>query len=317
MPQTNDYDAPDDVLSQPKSSRLPAPPNAANDKKVKLNRRKSIFRDARFKRDCHALKRADEAPVTHNSSVCSEVCSEVHLSEPLRVLRHSILLSTKGSKGQDGYRRRSRISPWYERRVAPPLRAHYLPAEWRDATDILQLEYFHQALTEQGSVYCFSANLSPGIEAEAKSRPSACDWLRRRLAYHLNAGLSRTVEFFLVLEENDDRRLHIHGEFAVSEDEVKLARACLRRACGEWKTTRQHQVKTKPDPDYGWVSYIGKDLRKLTPFMRNLLKGSRQAVQFDGSAISVTRQVTRRAKELYDGDRAAVIAMRSSGRPNT
>jgi hypothetical protein len=109
------------------------------------------------------------------------------------------------------------MRPRYERFVAPPLWKHRVPAPWRDTTDILRLEYQHRALADLGLVYAFSANLSPEVEASARARSNPLNWLRDRIAYHLEAGLSRAIDCILVLEEDDHDRLHLHGELGVTE----------------------------------------------------------------------------------------------------
>jgi hypothetical protein len=97
---------------------------------------------------------------------------------------------------------------------------------------------------------------------------------------------------------------------SVNDNELKAARAALGKGCGEWETTRQHQVKTTPDPDAGWTGYIGKDFWKTTRFMRELLEraGSRWAVQFQGGHLSTTNAVRARAEALYKAHRAALVA---------
>lgn len=203
------------------------------------------------------------------------------------------------------------MKPWFERHVVPPARAHRKPAQWRDTTDLLQLEYFFTALQQGGAVYAISANLHPDIEAQARLQANPLAWLRRRVAHHLEAGLKRPVDMILVPEEADNHnyRLHLHGALSVRSDEAALARAALRKACGEWEEVRQHQVKTTADPDEGWIGYVGKNLWKTSRFMRVLLErhGSRQAVRFGGSNLSTTNAVRRRAEALYAAHREKVI----------
>jgi hypothetical protein len=197
-----------------------------------------------------------------------------------------------------------------------------MPTQWRDLSDIAKAEYCHKALQTFEPVHAYTLNLRHDIEALARTKPNSCQYVRDRMAAELRKGLGRRVDFIAAFEEADvfdevsrrwRPRLHVHGEMAVSVEEAELARACLRRAGGEWETNRQHQAKTWPDPDDGWVGYIAKDFWKTTPFMRNMMKGSRIfGVTFDGDVFSATRPVTLRATTIFEQDRKTILREISS-----
>jgi hypothetical protein len=147
------------------------------------------------------------------------------------------------------------------------------------------------------------------MEARAREQPNPLAWLQKRVDRELFERLNRPVEFLLTIEEDGKRRLHCHGEFQVSAEEVSAARKALRKAGGEWKVAKQHQTKTEPDPDDGWAGYISKDFWKATPRMRGLLGQFKNnyALTFLGSSLSITANLKTRAKALYELHRALVI----------
>lgn len=136
------------------------------------------------------------------------------------------------------------------------------------------------------------------------------NWLGRRIARQLEEALGRPVLFFGSLEEDGRRGLHIHGEIAINDNELKAARRALRLAGGEWKKVRQHQVHThRYSPDEGWASYCGKGLHMASPFVRELLSrhGSpKLLVSYSGNPVFVSRELGQRAKVLFDATRLAI-----------
>lgn len=260
------------------------------DSLVKTSRPVSTYRDAAFMRDLEGLLESGHTSGTPMTSVCK--ASTLHPSHPLHpstpspftLPRHTPSLT---SHGKAGARRRSRVLPWWRSTyLAPPVRAHRVPADWRDASPLLTAHYVHLALRTFGPVHSFSLNLRPDVEAQARLQADECDWLYRRIARELKKALGRKVEFVMMVEETDDwtHRLHVHGEVQCSADEAKAARKALRAAGGEWKAVRQHQAHTDENPDDGWIGYCAKGFWKFDPhtrrwnamgrsFMRNGLKG--------------------------------------------
>jgi hypothetical protein len=61
--------------------------------------------------------------------------------------------------------------------------------------------------------FCLLARIGTALERDArKQRGTELDYVRRRVALYLDKALGRRVEFWLVLEEDDGRGLHVHGE---------------------------------------------------------------------------------------------------------
>ena len=205
---------------------------------------------------------------------------------------------------------RSKVAPWWHGRYFnEPVRRHRYPAQWRDTSDILRCHYAHEAILRLGQVHTFTLNLRPDMEAKARAKSNPIAWLQKRIDRELSNALNRPVQFILTIEEDDKRRLHCHGEFQVNQEEVKAARAALRKAGGAWKTARQHQTKTEPDPDDGWTGYISKDFWMTTPMMRRLMAPykTKYKVTFPGCPLSVTANLNAEAKLLYEKHRALVI----------
>jgi hypothetical protein len=181
---------------------------------------------------------------------------------------------------------------------------------------VAKVDFYHWALAELRDVWTFTLRLRDDVEAEARSRDDGCDWLRRRVARNLRAGLSRNVHLFGVFEEDDNRRLHLHGEFNVNDNEIERAKKCLREAGGVWTKARQHQAKTHPyRPDEGWASYVGKNLYKATPFLRSYFGryGSPDLlVSYRGDPLFASREIGRRAKALFNRVRWKLIRARAA-----
>jgi hypothetical protein len=172
-------------------------------------------------------------------------------------------------------------------------------------------------------VFTLNLNLGHDIEALARLQPNPLDWLHRRICRELKLGLARKVDLYLVLEEiepewpgnmpiNSPPRLHVHGEFGVTDNEVEDARKCLRRAGGEFVDVlaRNRQTHTRAYPDTGWVGYVAKDFWKATPYMRALLGRHRSNLRltFGGPVLSATHAVRARAEHLFKIHRRLVLS---------
>ncbi|NNM72719.1 hypothetical protein [Enterovirga aerilata] len=175
----------------------------------------------------------------------------------------------------------------------------------------LRAEFAFLALQELGPVIGFSLNLSPEIEALARSQASPLDWLHRRVRRELKAALGPSVPFLMAIEETDDhrRRLHLHGvlQLDLTTTRPEIITGAFRRAGGEWPKARQHQVKLTPSPDAGWISYALKDAWKTTPFMRRMLATSTLRVRFRGDVLSATADVWRAARLSYSVGRKLIV----------
>jgi hypothetical protein len=195
-----------------------------------------------------------------------------------------------------------------------PARQYRAPAPWRDISDPLLVTYLHIALKTLGPVHTLNLNLSAEIEKKARAQEYPLGWLHRRISLHLKRALNRPVEFFLVPEECDHHRLHLHGEFQVSEDEAKDARAALRKAGGKWDAeASQRQAWTAFDPDRGWLDYLTLDMWRVG-FTRNYLpkvtlrpgRVSNTSITFNGGTVSSTKILNAVAELLYEQQRQLI-----------
>jgi hypothetical protein len=301
------------------------------DKKANGRRRKSPYRDAQFMRDLQALSLVSAPSSASETSVkstppispspASPSPSPTYSRSALSpFLEEALVRAVPTTSAPSPKKLAPRHPRWFEHGGmygGVGARSYRMPTPWRDATDLLKAEYCHRALREFGPVYSFSLNLRPDIEAKARAKANPCTWLRDRIEAELRKALGRSVQMLLAFEEAETwgdatgryrKRLHAHGEFAVSADETAAARAALRKAGGEWGTVRQYQAQTAADPDEGWVGYVAKDFWKTTPIMRELIEGSRiYGVTFRGNVLSVSQPVTEIARSLFERNRTQLV----------
>lgn len=309
--------------------RLERSPKREFDKTANRKRWPSPFRDARFLRDLEILSSKPAVAGTGTTSVCypyrpiSTSLPKTPLAGSKKVRAPSSPPSTPSRKPAG--KPLTRMAPWWHSSYsANPAGSYRVPAQWRDASDLLRLLYAHRALAASGGrVFTINLRLRDDIEALARSKPAPLTWLQKRVNLELQKALGRPVSFLLTLEEDDHfpRRLHLHGEFALLPEEMATrrkmmeslvrVRKALRRAAGEWpkEMPRQHQCKLAADPDEGWACYIGKTFWKATPFMRRLLGSARGSLRltFDGPVLSVTHALGKRARALNRADRWRVM----------
>lgn len=252
-------------------------------KSVKPRYRASAFRDAKFIRDFKAHSRIEPARKTGDFLV---ICTSPSTPHP----------------------RASHMRPWWELYQARSARRHRTPPLWREASDYLRAEYYHLAIKTLGAPFGFTLDLHPDTEAQARRQDEPLDWLCRRLSRRIKAACGRSLSFWAVVEETDDRRLHLHGEIALPQNctprELAHIRKAFRLAGDEWELNRQRQVKLSPSPNFGWVSYCLKNFWRGSPGVRKLMEitGSPWRLTFQGSLLFATRDVNARAAELFSGD---------------
>ena len=249
---------------------------AATDKKATKRPRKS---DARDRETLASLRRSRAAAAP--------------AAAPLVVPIHSTSsLTTESSKTE-------RASVPGERDSASRHPSSFPP--WRDTTERLQLDFFHQATgTLSTHPQTISLRLSPSLMASLKSSLKAPDnmgllaSLHKHVSRHLNRALGRKVDFWLILDIGQNEAPHLHGGVALDEGEADLARDALLKAAGITKPSfRGHALDMKPPTnEAGWASYVTGNLGQL----RKLTKGK--------SFISATNNVRREAKRLYEAARA-------------
>jgi hypothetical protein len=209
----------------------------------------------------------------------------------------------------------SPYNPWWHENERPdlptPARQYRSPAPWRDTSDYLKVTFRHIAMKLLGSVYTLNLNLSPEVEAKALSQAYPIGWLHRRTSHHLREALGRPVEFHLVAEQDDDGRLHLHGEFQIADTEATIARGALRKAGGKWDAAASNkQAWTQAEPDAGWLNYITGDLWRIG-YTRNFLPRygsprSGYAITFKGGPTSSTKLLNQKAAEIYEAHRQLV-----------
>jgi hypothetical protein len=279
-------------------------------KSVKRNRHVSVFRDAAYMRALQGLNERGRTGRSPSTSVSRPSPLTPSLIYPL---------------DDSIFERRSKHEPWWLRLnggepLPKPARQFRTPADWRDVSDTLHIHYLHLALETLGPIHGFTLRLDDAVEAQAAAQPDALGWLSRRIARRLQDALGRPVQCYCVLEQDDRRKLHVHGEMgivdhngiAVKRDRAK-ARKALRLAGGEFLTVRQFQAHVPPDaPDSGWSGYLAKDFTFFGPIVRPWLTsvGSRYAPGFGGDQISRTKILGALAVSIYNEHRALV--MRSS-----
>jgi hypothetical protein len=266
-----------------------------------------VFRDAAYMRALEGLNEHGRAGLLPSTSVSRPSPFAPSLIYPL----------------DDAiFERRSKQEPWWLRLnggepLPKPARQFRTPADWRDVSDTLHIHYLHLALEKLGPVHGFSLRLHAPVEAQAAAQPDALGWLSRRIARRLQDALGRPLQCYCVLEQDDRRKLHVHGEFniaehnsiAVKRDRAK-ARKALRLAGGEWPTLRQFQAHVPPDaPDSGWSGYLAKDFAFFGPIARPWLTsvGSTYAPGFNGDQISRTKILGALAESIYNEHRALVM----------
>jgi hypothetical protein len=307
---------PASILNMPSAPRTGAALLEKFDRSVKPSRPISAYRDARFMRDLEAFIAHTELSPLASTSVCNalplspSVSSASYPPKALEKSANAVPTMPPPNPSEAPARVRSKVAPWWHGHYFnEPVRRHRHPAQWRDTSDILRCQYAHEAILRLGQVHTFTLRLRDDMEAKARAQSNPIAWLQKRIDRELSNALDRPVQFILTIEEDDKRRLHCHGEFQVDQQEVKAARAALRKAGGVWKNTRQHQAKTEADPDYGWTGYISKDFWMTTPMMRRLMAPykTKYKVTFPGSPLSITADLNAEAKLLYGKHRALVI----------
>ena len=181
-----------------------------------------------------------------------------------------------------------------------------MAAEWRDTTFYLRGEFAHYALALAGEFSAITLQLSDEVEAEAlKKGGGAKRFLTERMAYHLEAGLGRQVQFWFRLETADvpGSRLHLHGEIGCAPRELPKARAALRKAGGKWDARgARYQAHTTPEPDNGYVSYAFKS----DPGQgHRVLRIAREPAWWD-APFMVTSGLKQQSRALYEAVRRSV-----------
>ncbi|WP_415717713.1 hypothetical protein [Roseibium sp.] len=275
-------------------------PQEENDKKVKSKRRKSLLDDHEFL-----------------AEIC-DCCLEGSASDRLTTLVGKGIYDTSplGTRCKEPRGKKVPRRPLAGIRSPKPTGK---PKPWRDCYLVTKLFFAHLAVVESGKGFAVTMNLSPEVEAAAReSEDGALNYIRRRIAWRLRdvAGVSEL--WWFAIEETDEGRLHLHGEVSCEPDKKTKAnvRRQLRRAGGEWKTTRQHQVQLKPITDYGWYTYATKRTQMTEKIHRRsrFRQGAKRYLlpSFNGLGATMPNATKKAAERLYDEARSEVILIRAA-----
>lgn len=273
---------------------------------------KSAYRDARFRPLFHALSHLEAERDQGRTSVI--YATPFHPSHSIIRLKLEALpalaklgpyplrpepLSDKEAWEAERHLRHLNV-------VTP--RKQRTPAHWRDLSDISRIEWFHHRLRLNGHTYSFSGNLRTDVAARLIKKASAGRWLQDRITKRLHEAFGFSPDFWFVIEESDNKKLHIHGEVKFNADTGNIAvlRKALRLACGEWEMTRQHQSHLSHLPNVGWSNYCTKDAGKMRARTSGSMFG--QARPISGSWYGATNNLRKSANALYSECRVYVIA---------
>jgi len=301
----------------------PAPivPKGKKSKRVKLSGHKSVARAAAFMQEISAFGGPETISLPAGTSVTAHTL-------PLPTYSSCSTLSATGVSHLKTSGRAPVWPLWWRTfiRSNPTLFPLICkPLTWNEAPLILKLEFYYWALRRFGRVYTFSLNLHPDLEAKAKAQPKPCDWLNRRISRWLEQVLGRKVMLVIVCEEElvetrphvviaEDRRLHLHGMFIITDNELIPARKALRMAGVEQPKTRQYQAHTHPnEPDAGWSSYIGKELWRTSPVLRKWL-GRGYLTDYPDTPLYASAEVARVGRKLFGACRWQLLKARTTGR---
>lgn len=144
-------------------------------------------------------------------------------------------------------------------------------ASWEDAGELPQIIAVNRAVAVLGSPFAWSLNIHPDlIQAGNDNVRGLLDFMRRRVARHLNREMGRHMPFWFEIETDDDGRPHLHGGIPMAndnEDAPAIERA-LVKAGGNWsrRGSAPADVRRQYEPD-GWAVYglkrIGRTRRHL------------------------------------------------------
>lgn len=169
---------------------------------------------------------------------------------------------------------------------------HRAPPSWERTTEIIKAIYAHRAVSETGG-HTFSLNLGPDVIAAAEADAKGfADYVRRRLDRCLKRKFGRNVDLWFVVEITDKGRPHLHGGLTINANEIDAATKALAKAGGKWanehRAERQVDIGVRTDDE--WPLYACGTL-------------SSTGKKISGSLLAKSRELTRRARQLYEADR--------------
>lgn len=144
-------------------------------------------------------------------------------------------------------------------------------ASWEDAGELPQIIAVNRAVAVLGSPFAWSLNIHPDlIQAANDNARGFLDFMRRRVARHLDREMGRKVPFWFEVETDHNGRPHLHGGIPLANDneDVPAIERALVKAGGNWsrRGSAPADVRRQYEPD-GWAVYglkrIGRTRRHL------------------------------------------------------
>jgi hypothetical protein len=136
---------------------------------------------------------------------------------------------------------------------------------WRDISVDLKLIFGLIAMAETYDSLVFSLNLGEDLTSQlTPGSKDTRDIVRKRIADSLKSKFGYNIPFIMILEVEEQGRLHVHGALGLRHEDVAKATSALRRAGGKWTGAGdKYQVDVQEMYDaVGWWTYITKYLRR-------------------------------------------------------
>ena len=177
------------------------------------------------------------------------------------------------------------------------------PTPWRDTSLLLRTVFFHKALTLSKHAYSVTLILSPELQGKLIGRGEN-GWMLQRAA--IDERFRRTLgyrpSYWLVMEQSDRGKLHLHGAINVPELELAKMKAALLQAGGRVESKRAaRQLKVKRCNAGDIVAFYSA--KSFLP------RGGSEL----GYTLTRTNDIGRTAQRCYEGERAAFAEIRKLG----
>lgn len=214
-----------------------------------------------------------------------------------------VLDELKEKMSRSGFKRRAKAKAEDSPPVHPPC--------WERASPVIKSVYGAKVLDKEGRAFKFDLRLDEATLLKARAHGKGRnDFLRRRLDRLLKAELGHVPEYLFVVESHawDEfarakaRKVqeHLHGVVALDEGQVEAAKRALMGA-SSFEASRRLVVERVEDP-----VAIGKYSTKFA---------ERERDASGGSGLSITRSLSRRARELYEAERSEHLERLAALRP--
>lgn len=161
-------------------------------------------------------------------------------------------------------------APKARTRITTRKRARMI-ASWEDAGELPRLIACNRALAELGQPFAFSMNLDPMLIAAANDNARGpLDHVRRRVVRAVQDAYGGARPLWVVLETDDDGRLHVHGGVALNDNDLPgRLEASLAKFGGGWtrRGSAPADVRAQWEPD-GWAVYPLKRFERTRRHLR-------------------------------------------------